>query len=185
MNVLPRSWRSTKRNVYYELPVALQLSCTIQKDSASSTNRKIKEVQERKQLIETNMFRTKLQRLIEKEQKIKEIVETPKHLRQNSQRNDEGEKDSEREVMTKPNSMKTTYIAKDLPNRSTLLQSLTESQSLVSLRKETILKQLSDDIHQRLEERFQRQSKRNEEISLVNVLEPLLSTLNLPNCRTA
>jgi hypothetical protein len=43
-----------------------------------------------------------------------------------------------------------SYTMKELPNRNNLLQTLTDSQSRVSSRKETILKQMSDDIRIKL-----------------------------------
>jgi hypothetical protein len=56
-----------------------------------------------------------------------------------------------------------SYTMKELPTRNSLLQTLTESQSRVSYRKDMILKQVSDDIRLKLEDRFQRQMKRHQE----------------------
>ena len=96
------------------------------------------------------MFRMKLQKLIEKEEKIRDIVEAPNHCHQNKTNND-SINEGDGEMLLTPISLKTTYISKELPDRSTLLKSLTESQLRVSYRKETLLKQLSEDIHHRLE----------------------------------
>lgn len=120
----------------------LQLSSSLQRENTTDMNRRIREVQQRKHLLEENLFRTKLEKLIEKEEKIRDIVEGPRHYRQASA-NDELGKESDREMLTKPQSLKTTYVAKE-PDRSTLLQKLTQSQSKVLLRKETLLRQLSE-----------------------------------------
>lgn len=106
------------------------------------------------------MFRLKLRKLIEKEERIKLLAEAPKHMRQSSTATDlsRGADDT----ITKPVSLKTTYVARELPDRSVLLQTLTASQALVSFRRETLLKQLSSDIHHRLEERTQLQTRKLE-----------------------